>query len=130
MDDIELLPLLAKANLLYQGQYSREEIDALCAIFAEVFEGEDSEAIARAFALYFRQGKRFPTPAHILELLPECRPACMEGGEEEAAITPGFGQAMAMAVLEKLKRPGCNAESTAEVCSRVMSSLGRGEIVQ
>lgn len=90
-----LLEELAQAALLYQTSHTREEIALLSELFAEALADEkDLPAIWRAFALHRKQSKRFPTPAHILELLPECqqRAAANPLPEPDSKITPGFGK--------------------------------------
>ena len=101
--------------LIYQTSHTREEIALLSELFAEALADEkDLPAIWRAFALHRKRSKRFPTPAHILELLPECHIApepiaIMEG---EPPITPGFGKKVCELWLRKNKNsePGRTLE--------------------
>lgn len=59
--------------LVYQTGQSPEEISLLAEIFAEDLADEYWESIRRAFVLHRRRSTRFPTPAHIIAILPECR---------------------------------------------------------
>ena len=63
-------------------------------IFAESFEGEERDTLERAFAMHMKSSKRFPTPAHIAEILPECRPMNPKYRlpESDGKISPGFGR--------------------------------------
>lgn len=98
-----LLPRLVDAEAVYRSGRSPEEVALLADIFAEDLEGEAPETIDRAFALHRRESTRFPTPAHILALLPRCRP-CMTLGvaalpmENVGRKTPGIGQLMTRAL--------------------------------
>lgn len=85
-------PLLARANMVYQAGFCPEELDVVAGVFAEALEGEDEESVRRAFALHVKNSKRFPTPAHIVELLPECRVRHVALAEQtRGTITPGYG---------------------------------------
>jgi len=78
----------------------------LAELFAESLEGEaDWPTIARAFAAHRKTCKRFPTPAHIVELLPECRitPRRKALPESEGKRTAGYGKQMCDALLAKLR---------------------------
>lgn len=59
--------------LVYRTGQTPEELTVLADVFAEALEKEDPGTIKRAFALHIKNCKYFPTPAHIGELLPECR---------------------------------------------------------
>ena len=115
-----LLPRLIEAEAVYKSGRSPEELALLAGIFADDLDGENPEAIDRAFALHRRESSRFPTPAHILALLPRCRPSVqllpslpMEGVDRK---TPGLGRLMSRALrgeaeardaVEKLIRQTC-----------------------
>lgn len=115
-----LLPRLIEAEAVYKSGRSPEELAFLAGIFADDLDGENPEAIDRAFAVYRRESSRFPTPAHILALLPRCRPSVqplpplpMEGVGRK---TPGLGRLMSKALrgeaeardaVEKLIRQTC-----------------------
>lgn len=115
-----LLPRLIEAEAVYKSGRSPEELALLAGIFADDLDGENPEAIDRAFALHRRESSRFPTPAHILALLPRCRPSVqplpplpMEGVGRK---TPGLGRLMSRALrgeaeardaVEKLIRQTC-----------------------
>ena len=106
--------------MVYKSGRSPEELALLAGIFADDLDGENPEAIDRAFALHRRESSRFPTPAHILALLPRCRPSVqplpplpMEGVGRK---TPGLGRLMSRALrgeaeardaVEKLIRQTC-----------------------
>lgn len=115
-----LLPRLIEAEAVYKSGRSPEELALLAGIFADDLDGENPEAIDRAFAVHRRESSRFPTPAHILALLPRCRPSVqplpplpMEGVGRK---TPGLGRLMSRALrgeaeardaVEKLIRQTC-----------------------
>ncbi len=97
-----LLPRLIEAEAVYKSGRSPEELALLAGIFADDLDGENPEAIDRAFAVHRRESSRFPTPAHILALLPRCRPSVqplpplpMEGVGRK---TPGLGRLMSKAL--------------------------------
>lgn len=98
-----LLPRLVDAEAVYKSGRSPEELALLARIFADDLHGENPEALDRAFALHRRESTRFPTPAHILALLPRCRP-CMTHGvaalpmENVGRKTPGIGRLMTRAL--------------------------------
>ena len=52
---------------------AEEELASLAEIFADDLEGESLRDVDAAFTEHRKRNKAFPTPAHILELLPECR---------------------------------------------------------
>lgn len=112
-----MLPYLAKANLAYQSRLCREDLAALAGIFAETLadEGADMDAIGRAFTLHMKTNSRFPTPAHIIALLPECRrnPEQLELPEAEGKQTPGYGGHMCKAILRNLRSGGTTPLSEA-----------------
>lgn len=115
-----LLPRLIEAEAVYKSGRSPEELALLAGIFADDLDGENPEAIDRVFAVHRRESSRFPTPAHILALLPRCRPSVqplpplpMEGVGRK---TPGLGRLMSKALrgeaeardaVEKLIRQTC-----------------------
>lgn len=66
---------LGELSLLYGRDRSPEELALLADLWAEALAGEERDEVARAFALYLREGERFPCPADILRLLPRCRAA-------------------------------------------------------
>lgn len=115
-----LLPRLIEAEAVYKSGRSPEELTLLAGIFADDLDGAHPEAIDRAFALHRRESSRFPTPAHILAMLPRCRPSVqplsslpMEGAGRK---TPGLGRLMSRALrgeaeakdaVEKLIRQTC-----------------------
>ena len=99
----KLLEELSQTVLLYQTSHSREEIAILAVLFAEALEDEaEWPEISRAFGLHRKRNKRFPTPAHILELLPECRitpeHTVIEQNEKR---TPGYGKKLCNLWLRK-----------------------------
>lgn len=116
-----LLPRLVDAEAVYRSGRSPEEIALLAAIFADDLAGEDPDAVDRAFAMHRKESPRFPTPAHILALLPRCRPATTQGRqalpmENVGRKTPGLGALMLRAIrgdadakieVEKLLRQSC-----------------------
>ena len=75
----ELLAELAQTALVYQTVYTPKELELLAELFADGLADEsyDWPTVARAFMRHRKTCKRFPTLAHIVELLPECyrRPA-------------------------------------------------------
>lgn len=88
-----LLTLLVQAALVYQTNHTPPELAALSEIFADDLSGEDLQAIRLAFARHRQRSTRFPTPAHILALLPECRTRRGECAALPAAPkTPGMGR--------------------------------------
>ncbi|WP_165178153.1 hypothetical protein [Desulfovibrio sp. ZJ369] len=97
-----LLPRLIEAEAVHKSGRSPEELALLAEIFADDLDGENPEAIERAFALHRRESSRFPTPAHILALLPRCRqpvqslpPLPMECSGRKA---PGLGRLVSRAL--------------------------------
>lgn len=68
-----LLARLADAETVYRTGRSPEELALLADIFADDLAGEDAGDIDRAFLAHRRSSTRYPTPAHILALLPQCR---------------------------------------------------------
>ena len=115
-----LLPRLIEAEAVYKSGRSPEELALLAGIFADDLDGENPDAVDRAFLLHSRESSRLPTPAHILGLLPRCRPPVrthpalpMEGTGRK---TPGLGRLMSRALrgeaeakeaVEKLIRHTC-----------------------
>lgn len=91
---------------MYQSGQSPEEITLLAEVFAETLAEEELATLDKAFMLYMRNNKRFPTPAHIFELLPECRPRkeYMPLAEKEEIHTPGFGKMICDKILAKRKK--------------------------
>ncbi len=115
-----LLPRLIEAEAVHKSGRSPEELALLAEIFAEDLDGENPEAIERAFALHRRESSRFPTPAHILALLPRCRQPAQSlpslPMEVSGRKTPGLGWLISRALrgeeaarnaLEKLIRQTC-----------------------
>lgn len=97
-----LLARLADAETVYRTGRSPEELALLADIFADDLAGEDAGDIDRAFLAHRRSSTRFPTPAHILALMPQCRsprhdyaalPMATEG-----AKTPGLGKIVVRAL--------------------------------
>lgn len=68
-----MLDNLLEANLVYQAGNPPEILAMLAEVFTEDLAGENVETINAAFTLHRRRSTRFPTPAHIIALLPECR---------------------------------------------------------
>lgn len=99
-----LLPRLVDAEAVYKSGRSPEELALLAEIFADDLHSENAEALDRAFALHRRESTRFPTPAHILALLPRCRPCMTTHGvaalpmENVGRKTPGMGRLMTRAL--------------------------------
>jgi len=95
-----ILPRLVDAEAVYSSGRSPEELNLLADIFAEDLEGENPESIDQAFRLHRRESTRFPTPAHILALLPRCRAVNDTLAIPEAQIkcTPGYGKMVCDAV--------------------------------
>lgn len=88
----QILPMLAEAALVYQTTQTPEELAALAEIYAEDLEGESLEAINAAFSLHRKRSTRFPTPAHIMAILPECRSLPVYEALPAASKTPGMGR--------------------------------------
>ena len=88
-----LLVRLIDAEMVYRTGRSQEELALLADIFADDLAGEDAETIDRAFSLPRRGSTRFPTPAHILAIIPQCRAQRHEYAalpmEGEGKKTPG-----------------------------------------
>ena len=113
-----ILPRLTEAEMVFRSGRSPEELAVLADIFAGDLEGEDAGAIDRAFVLHRRESMRFPTPAHILALLPRCRPVSNAPAlpENSGQKTPGIGMLVLRAIrgdkeaqckLESIKIGGC-----------------------
>lgn len=68
-----ILENILEANLVYQAGNPPEVLAMLAEVFSQDLAGENVESINAAFALHRRRSTRFPTPAHIIALLPECR---------------------------------------------------------
>lgn len=64
---------LAKMVILFDADYAPETVSVLAELWFEAFRDESAEDVAAAMALYSRRGTRFPVPAKIFELLPQCR---------------------------------------------------------
>lgn len=120
-----LLPSLAMANLVFSANKSPDELLALADIFAEALAGELDGDVQAAFALHRKRGRRFPVPAEIADLLCECRPRPSARQEADGTATPGYGRAMGLAILDKLRNGGFQEEAGA-VCARVMAGLKEG----
>lgn len=71
--EIAILEKLIEANLVYQADISPEELRTLANVFADDLLVENPESVTAAFDMHRRRSTRFPTPAHIFALLPECR---------------------------------------------------------
>lgn len=127
---MDLLPLLATADLVYRTQRSREELACLARVFAEDLAGASFGEVAAAFALHRRRCIYFPTPAHIIALLPECRttPRLAEG---TGSRTPGYGAAMCQEILKLLRRPpraspaAPGPDTPAAICRKVLDEVQR-----
>lgn len=96
----KILPLLAASALVYQTGQTPEELALLADIFAEDLAGENFESINRAFSLHRRRSSRFPTPAHIIAILPECRvlPKREALPQASAKKTEGMGNLVLLAI--------------------------------
>lgn len=97
-----LLVCLIDAEMVYRTGRSQEELALLADIFAEDLAGEDAEDIDRAFTAHRRGNTRFPTPAHILAIIPQCRAQRHDCAalpvEAEGKKTPGYGEIVCRAV--------------------------------
>lgn len=120
LDRQRLAMRLAEMEAVYRTGRSPEELALLAEIFADDLDGENPEAIERAFALHRRESSRFPTPAHILALLPRCRRPAQSlpslPMECSGRKTPGLGRLVSRALrgeaaarnaVEKLIRQTC-----------------------
>lgn len=91
-----LLARLADAETVYRTGRSPEELALLADIFAEDLAGEDAETIDRAFLAHRRSCIRFPTVAHIVALLPQCRAPRRDRAalpmQTDRQRTPGLGK--------------------------------------
>lgn len=108
---------LAQASFVYQTMHTPEEIELLADVFAEALPGEDTQAVERAFRLHYQRSKRFPTPCHIIELLPECRirPAAVALPEKQGKRTPGYGAML----YEKLRQKHEASPEVAKIMDEV-----------
>ena len=118
-----LLPRLIEAEAVYKSGRSPEELALLAGIFADDLDGENPEAIDRAFAVHRRESSRFPTPAHILALLPRCRPSVqplpplpMEGVGRK---TPGLGRLMSRALRGEAEARDAVEKLIGQTCAEV-----------
>ncbi|WP_165078873.1 MULTISPECIES: hypothetical protein [unclassified Desulfovibrio] len=97
-----LLVRLIDAEMVYRTGRSQEELALLADIFADDLAGEDAETIDRAFAAHRRGSTRFPTPAHILAIIPQCRAQRHDYAalpmEGEGTRTPGIGMVVTRAL--------------------------------
>lgn len=97
-----LLVCLIDAEMVYRTGRSQEELALLADIFTDDLAGEDAETIDRAFASHRRSSTRFPTPAHILAIIPQCRAQRHDYAalpmEAEGTRTPGIGMVVARAI--------------------------------
>lgn len=97
-----LLARLADAETVYRTGRSPEELALLADIFADDLAGEDAGDIDRAFLAHRRGSTRFPTPAHILALMPQCRSPRHDCAalpmETGSAKTPGLGKIVVRAL--------------------------------
>lgn len=111
-----LLDKLATLAIVYQSNQSPEEIALLAEVFAEILAGEDTATLDKAFMLYLQNNKRFPTPAHIFELLPECRPRkeYMLIAAREETHTPGYGKQLCEAFLNRKREIGAMLKMDSE----------------
>lgn len=125
---MEILPLLATAELVTKSGRTYEELEILADIFAEDLAGENIASVENAFALHRRRSKFFPTPAEIIALLPECRvyeanpDAIAIAEESQDDYTPGFGREMAKEIARR-SRCGDFSESVDEIARRIMANL-------
>lgn len=72
IDRLWLIMRLAECEAVYRTGRSQEELALLADIWAQDLEGQDREAVGRAFVLHRQESGRFPCPADILRLLPRC----------------------------------------------------------
>lgn len=97
-----LLVRLIDAEMVYRTGRSQEELALLADIFADDLAGEDAETIDRAFTAHRRSSTRFPCPAHILAIIPQCRAQRSDYAalpmEAEGTRTPGIGMVVARAL--------------------------------
>lgn len=97
-----LLVCLIDAEMVYRTGRSQEELALLADIFADDLAGEDAETIDRAFASHRRSSTRFPTPAHILAIIPQCRAQRHDYAgmpmKAEGKKTPGYGEIVCRAI--------------------------------
>lgn len=88
---------LAQLKVLYQTPHTPETLALLAELFDEAMPVEtDCPTLTRAFALYRKTGKCFPTPAHINELLPDCCQTPVHDALPQGKIkrTPGYGRSL------------------------------------
>lgn len=84
-----------ETSLVYLASHTPEEIAVLAKVFATDLAEENMADINAAFAKHRQTSTRFPTPAHIIALLPYCRVQEVQA-EVPPAIdeqrTPGMGK--------------------------------------
>lgn len=126
---LQLQQLLTTASIAYQANHSIEVIEALARIYLDLLAGEDADggAVARAFKLHMKTNSRFPTPAHIIALLPECRrnPEQLELPEAEGKRTPGYAGHMCKAILRNLRSGGTAplSKAAAQAMQNIMQGM-------
>lgn len=113
---------LGELSLLHGRDRSPEELALLADLWAEALDGEGQDEVARAFALYLREGERFPCPADILCLLPRCRAEA--GVARERTALPEMTVAAPDAVRERARAISCGAR-TGTAARRMGELLGR-----
>lgn len=119
-----LLQRLGELSLLHGRDRSPEELALLVDLWAEALDGEERDEVARAFALYLREGERFPCPADILRLLPRCRAEA--GVARERTALPEMTVSAPDAVRERARaisrgaRTGTAAQRMGELLGRVL----------
>ena len=115
---------LGELSLLHGRDRSPEELALLADLWAEALDGEERDEVVRAFALYLREGERFPCPADILRLLPRCR--AEERAEREGTALPEMTVSAPDAVRERARvisrgaRSGTAARRMSELLGRVL----------
>lgn len=115
---------LGELSLLHGRDRSPEELALLADLWAEALDGEERDEVARAFALYLREGERFPCPADILRLLPRCRAEAR--AEREGTALPEMTVSAPDAVRERARvisrgaRSGTAARRMSELLGRVL----------
>ena len=131
IDRLWLIMRLAECEAVYRTGRSQEELALLADIWAQDLEGQDREAVGRAFVLHRQESGRFPCPADILRLLPRCRHA--ERRQDAAALpveTVAVGPARTATWPACCCRPCAGTTRPGTRCSACGCSRGRGKYGQ
>ena len=76
IDRLWLIMRLAECEAVYRTGRSQEELALLADIWAQDLEGQDGEAVGRAFVLHRQESGRFPCPALLSFSPPPGRTSC------------------------------------------------------